>query len=78
MPKRPFDKLDSAKGTGVLVKLKAHGDQEQGATVSGTLKAFDSHLNMWLEDAELENDDSKAKYGKLLIRGDSVMVVSPE
>ncbi len=46
--------------------------------VSGELKAFDLHLNMWLEDATMENASSQEQYGKLLVRGDNVMVVSPE
>lgn len=46
--------------------------------ISGTLKAFDLHLNMWLEDAQMEDSASQTQYGKLLVRGDNVMVVSPE
>jgi len=71
---RPLDVLDAAKGDQVLVKLKPRG----GNSVAGTLKAFDLHLNMWLEDATFENDDAQTQYGKLLVRGDNVMVVSPE
>jgi small nuclear ribonucleoprotein len=70
--------LDAAKGDQVLVKLKPRGGNSDAATVAGTLKAFDLHLNMWLEDATFENDDAQTQYGKLLVRGDNVMVVSPE
>lgn len=68
----PLHLLDSAKGSNVIAKLK------NGSTVSGTLQAFDLHLNMFLEDATMENDGSQTQYGKLLVRGDNVIVVSPE
>lgn len=68
----PLHLLDSAKGSNVIVKLK------NGSTVSGTLGAFDLHLNMWLEEATVEKNDSQTQYGKLLVRGDNVIVVSPE
>ncbi len=70
--KRPLDVLDKAKEDRVIAKLK------NGSTVTGRLKAFDLHLNMWLEDASVKNDDSMTDYGKLLVRGDNVIVVSPE
>lgn len=69
--RRPLDVLDRAKGDRVIAKLK------NGATITGKLKAFDLHLNMWLEDASVDND-GKTDYGKLLVRGDNVIVVSPE
>lgn len=78
MSQRPLDVLDAAKGNQVLVKLKPRNPETGGATITGTLKAFDLHLNMWLEDATLDNDDAQTQYGKLLVRGDNVMVVSPE
>lgn len=68
----PLHLLDAAKGSNVIAKLK------NGSTVSGTLKAFDLHLNMFLEDAVMELDESQTQYGKLLVRGDNVIVVSPE
>lgn len=70
--RRPLDVLDTAKGNRVIAELKG------GETISGNLKAFDLHLNMWLEDASVTNDDGQTDYGKLLIRGDNVIHVSPE
>jgi len=70
--RRPLDVLDTAKGDRVIAELKG------GETISGNLKAFDLHLNMWLEDASVTNDDGQTDYGKLLIRGDNVIHVSPE
>lgn len=70
--RRPLDVLDTAKGDRVIAKLKG------GQTVSGNLQAFDLHLNMWLEDASVTDDEGQTDYGKLLIRGDNVIHVSPE
>jgi small nuclear ribonucleoprotein len=67
-----LDVLDTAKGDRVIAKLKG------GQTVSGNLKAFDLHLNMWLEDASVTEDEGQTDYGKLIIRGDNVILVSPE
>lgn len=74
----PLHKLDGAKDGQVLVHLKPGGGREHVNTVSGILKAFDRHLNMWLEDATLETDDSETHYGTLFVRGDNVIVVTPE
>lgn len=70
--KRPLDGLDAAKGDRVIAKLK------NGSTVAGELEAFDRHLNMWLANASVTDDEGQTDYGKLLVRGDNVIVVSPE
>jgi len=69
---RPLDVLDRAKGDQVIAELK------DGSTVTGKLKAFDLHLNMWLENASRNTEEGRTDYGKLLVRGDNVIVVSPE
>ena len=72
MTNRPFDFLNEAIGKEVLVVLK--GDKK----VRGTLKAFDVHMNIVLESAEqLENGEVKTKYGKLMVRGDNVILIIP-
>lgn len=72
MANRPFDLLNEAIGNEVLVVLKGN------AQVRGTLKAFDVHMNIVLENAEqLENGEVKTKYGKLMVRGDNVILISP-
>jgi small nuclear ribonucleoprotein len=72
MVNRPFDMLNDSIGKEVLVKLK--GD----VSIRGTLKAFDVHMNVVLENAdELEDGNPKTKYGKVMLRGDSVILVSP-
>lgn len=74
----PLHKLDSAKGDRVLVRLKPNGNRDSVDTVSGVLQAFDRHLNMWLEDATLETGESETQYGTLFVRGDNVIVITPE
>jgi small nuclear ribonucleoprotein len=70
--KRPLDALEQAKGSRVMVALK-NGDQ-----VVGVLKAFDIHLNLWLEDAEKTNGEKTVKLGTAILRGDNILIVSPE
>lgn len=71
MANRPFDMLNESIGKEILVMLK--GD----VTIRGTLQAFDVHLNLVLENAEeLEKGQLKTKYGKLMVRGDNVILIS--
>ncbi|MEM5832423.1 MAG: LSm family protein [Candidatus Aenigmatarchaeota archaeon] len=72
MNERPIDALDKAKGKRVLVKLK------NGEEITGTLRALDLHLNLWLDDAEIrKNEEVKIKVGTILIRGDTIVYASP-
>ena len=69
---RPFDHLNAWIGKNVLVIMK--GDVK----VRGKLLAFDIHMNVVLDDAELlENDKVKIKYGKAMLRGDSIIMITP-
>ncbi len=72
MSERPIDALDKAKGKKVIVKLK-NGDE-----VSGILKALDLHLNLWLDNAEIQTKENKMRMGTILIRGDTIVYASPE
>lgn len=70
---KPFDFLNNSINKNVLVLMKGN------IRVRGKLKAFDVHMNIVLEDAEkLNEDDSVAqKFGKVIIRGDTIILVSP-
>ena len=70
--KRPFDVLNNALNNNVLVKLK--GEVE----VRGTLSSFDIHMNIVLDNAEeLKNGELRRKLGTVLLRGDTVVFISP-
>ena len=71
MTERPIDALDRAKGKKILVKLK------NGEEITGTLKALDLHLNLWLDEAEIQRNDNKVRVGTLLVRGDTIVYASP-
>jgi small nuclear ribonucleoprotein len=64
--------LGDSIGSVVLVKLRGSGE------VRGRLKSYDQHLNLVLEDAEeLLRDGGTRKLGTIVIRGDTVLLISP-
>ncbi len=72
MTDRPIDAIDKAKGKKIIVKLK------NGEEVMGILKALDLHLNLWIDEAEIQkNGANKIKIGTILIRGDTIVYASP-
>jgi len=72
MAGRPFDLLNDCLGKDVLVMLK------MGRQVRGVLLAFDVHMNLVVDEAELvEQDGTVKKLGRILIRGDTVIIVAP-
>ena len=68
---RPLDVLGSSMEKKIIVRTK------QNEQVMGILKAFDSHINIWLDDATISGE-KEIKLGKVLIRGDSIVYISPE
>lgn len=69
---RPLDALNQARGRSVYVRLK------NGMEIRGKLLAFDIHINLVLDEAEeLEDGEVKRKLGRILIRGDTVVIVVP-
>lgn len=72
MMSRPVDVLEKAKGKRVIIRLK------NGSEITGVLQAFDLHLNIWLEEAEEKKNDMQTKLGSLLVRGDTIVLISPE
>ncbi len=70
--KRPFDILNQSLNNPVLIRLKGNVE------VRGTLASFDVHMNLVLEGAEeLVDGQVKRKIGTVLLRGDTVVYVSP-
>lgn len=70
---RPLDALNAARNKRVIVEVK------NGKRYVGTLKAFDIHINTVLEDAEEYVDgEMKRKLGTVFLRGDTIMLVSPQ
>ncbi len=69
---RPIDVLEKARGKKVIVRLK------NGSDITGALQAFDLHLNIWLEGAEESRNGTSTKLGSVLVRGDTIILISPE
>jgi small nuclear ribonucleoprotein len=70
---RPLDALNHARGKRVLVELK------NGKQFLGTLKAFDIHINTVLDNAEEHEDGQlKRKIGTAFLRGDTIILISPQ
>jgi len=64
--------LGESIGSIVLVKLRGVNE------VRGRLKSYDQHLNLVLEDAEeVTPDGATRKLGTIVIRGDTVLLISP-
>jgi len=68
---RPFDLLQTAVDSNVLVRIK--GDKD----LRGVLKAFDIHMNLVLDEAEDVSGETHKKLGRVILRGDTVVFVSP-
>ncbi|MEM2874872.1 MAG: LSm family protein [Candidatus Hadarchaeales archaeon] len=72
MTQRPLDVLNRALGSPVLVGLKG------GRELRGKLSGFDVHVNLVLEEAEeIQGGEAVKRYGVMVIRGDSVVYISP-
>ncbi|MCE4612938.1 MAG: small nuclear ribonucleoprotein (Sm) [Desulfurococcales archaeon] len=54
-----------------MVKLKS------GKKLKGVLKSYDQHLNLILNETEEMNEERTRRLGMVLIRGDTVVVISP-
>ncbi len=73
MESRPLDALNSARDKRVIVELK------NGKQYVGKLKAFDIHVNVVLESAEeRSNGEVARKLGVVFLRGDAIILISPE
>lgn len=70
---RPLDALNEARGKRIIVEVK------NGKQYIGTLKAFDIHINIVLDDAEERIEgEIRRKLGRVFLRGDTITTISPE
>ena len=70
---RPLDSLNESRGKRVIIELK------NGKQFVGVLKAFDIHINTVLEEVdEMENGEIKRKLGDVFIRGNTIILISPQ
>lgn len=70
---RPLDALNKARNRKVIVELK------NGKQFIGTLNAFDIHINIVLDHAEeREGGEIRRKMNTIFIRGDTIIMISPE
>ena len=69
---RPLDALNRARDKKVIVELK------NGKRFVGSLRAFDIHINVVLDDAEEHVEgEVKRKLGTVFLRGDTIILISP-
>ena len=69
---RPLDVLQQSLHKRVLVEMKG------GRSYRGVLDAYDQHLNLLLSAAEeVVNDQVTPHSGVTLVRGDSIVYISP-
>jgi len=70
---RPLDTLNKARDKRVIVELK------NKVRFVGKLKAFDIHINVVLVDAEeFVDGEKKRRLGEIFLRGDTIIMISPE
>ena len=62
--------MSNSKGKVVLLRLR------NTKTIQGTLKDFDIHMNLTLENAEDVSEEKHENLGKILLRGDNILLVS--
>ena len=70
---RPLDSLNQSRDKRVIVELK------NGKQLVGKLRAFDIHINTVLDEAEEHVDgEIKRKIGTVFVRGDTIILISPQ
>ena len=72
MTNRPLDILNDSLDSSVIIRLKG------GREYRAELKGYDMHMNLTLSNVEeiLENGEGR-KFKEMVIRGDTVVFVSP-
>ena len=70
---RPLDLLNESRNKRVILELK------NGKRLIGILKSFDIHINIVLFDTEeYVNNELQRKIGVAFVRGDTIILISPE
>ncbi|NLI62690.1 MAG: small nuclear ribonucleoprotein [Methanosarcinaceae archaeon] len=72
MANRPLDALNEWINSSVTIRQKG------GREFTGILKGYDVHMNVVLENAEGIKDEKTQSYKSLVIRGDTIVYVSPK
>jgi small nuclear ribonucleoprotein len=68
----PTKILDESVGEIVLIKLKGN------KVLRGILNGFDQHMNLDLiKSEEILKDSENKQLGKIVVRGDNVILISP-
>ena len=62
--------MANSKDKVVLLRLR------NNKTVQGTLKDFDIHMNLTLDNAEDISDEKPVAIGTVLLRGDNILAIS--
>ena len=62
--------MSKNKNKTVLLRLR------NNKTIKGNLLDFDVHMNLSLDHAEDITNDNPEKLGKILLRGDNVLIVA--
>jgi len=62
--------MSNSQAKDVLLRLR------NNKTLHGTLKDFDIHMNLTLQDAEDISDETPVKLGTILLRGDNILAIS--
>jgi len=62
--------MSNSKNKSVLLRLR------NNKTIKGSLVDFDVYMNLTLNDAEDISDEKVEKLGKILLRGDNILVIS--
>jgi small nuclear ribonucleoprotein len=50
---------------------------KDGRILEGKLVGFDDYMNMVLEDTEEQKDDTQRRLGKVILRGNNIISISP-
>ncbi len=60
----------NSRAKDVLLRLR------NNKTIHGTLKEFDIHMNLTLENAEDISDEKPVQLNTILLRGDNILAIS--